>query len=359
MLGFLSERFNGLNILILATHPSSDDQPAGDLLMKTMASMAESGLCREQNPGSLKIDHVAAYLELEYPGHRFPAGFSGMIHRKTGGHPLFMTDMIEYLRSRQVISKEESQKDSYPRWSLMRPLTEIEAELPDSMTGMIECRIARIESEFYDTLLAASVRGAEFDSAVLAKALGIDIEKIEARLAAIERDHSLIRLIDECELPCGKLTKRYRFVHQLYQPVLLRAVRQRQRVVLYRAVADAIVALNGDSAETFAHELAALYEAGRSYSRAAEYYQRAAESAVRVHASQEAVQLARQGLKMVRNLPDSTDRTRQELRLLTTLADPLASTMGIASEEFQALYRLAGVLAHRIGDSVRFSLTIQ
>ena len=63
------------------------------------------GICREVPLGFLSRDDAARYLELEYPGHRFPPDLATVIHDKTEGSPLFMTDIVRDLRAREVIAQ--------------------------------------------------------------------------------------------------------------------------------------------------------------------------------------------------------------------------------------------------------------
>ena len=58
-----------------------------------------------------------------------------------------------------------------PRWTLAQALPDIERELPESVRGMIERKIAQLSEEDRTLLTAASVQGYEFDSAVVAQAL--------------------------------------------------------------------------------------------------------------------------------------------------------------------------------------------
>src|SRR5438093_1334986 len=83
------------------------------------------------------------------PALRFPAEFPKLIHAKTEGSPLFMADLVRDLRDRQVIALEESRPNAAeaagaPRWTLAQTLPDIERELPESVRGMIERKIAQL-----------------------------------------------------------------------------------------------------------------------------------------------------------------------------------------------------------------------
>ena len=47
---------------------------------------------------------VERYLALEFPEHAFPVELISLIHAKTEGDPLFMVDLLRYLRDRGAIA---------------------------------------------------------------------------------------------------------------------------------------------------------------------------------------------------------------------------------------------------------------
>ena len=157
---------------------------------------------------------IERYLALEFPRHCFPAELPRLILAKTEGSPLFMVDLVRYLQDRKVIAKDQG------RWTLARSVPEIQRDLPESVRGMIERKIAQLGEEERTLLIAASVQGYEFDSAVVVKMSGIEPGEVEERLEKLQRVHAFIRNIEENELPDRTLTLRYRFVHVLYQNAL-------------------------------------------------------------------------------------------------------------------------------------------
>src|SRR5205823_5570010 len=116
------------------------------------------------------------------------------------------------------------------------------------------------------------VQGPEFDSIVVAAALGRDPAEVEERLQALERVHRLVRLVREHELPDRTLTQRYAFVHVLYQQALHAGLAPARRAALSAALAGALAAHHGEKSQAAAAELACLYEAGRDFARAARQF---------------------------------------------------------------------------------------
>jgi predicted ATPase len=248
------------------------------------------------------------------------------------------------LRDRGVIAQTSG------AWKLEQTLPDIERELPESVRGMIERKIAQLSEDDRKLLTAASVQGYEFDSAVVGQALNLDADEVEERLEKLERVFAFVKLTSESEFPNRTLTLKYRFVHVLYQNALYGALRITRKASLSREVAQTLEGFYGEQRTSVANQLAALYEAGRESARAAEYYRLAAEHATQVFAYQEAVVLARRGLELLQSEPDTTARTRQELALQITLSVPLGACRGLASQESREPYTRARELAQQLGD---------
>jgi predicted ATPase len=226
----------------------------------------------------------------------------------------------------------------------------VRRELPESVRSMIERKVDQLGEADRQVLMAASVQGLEFDSAVVAWVLGLEAASVEERLDVLERVHSLIRLVRERELPDGTVTLRYRFVHALYQNTLYDSLRPTRKAAWSGAAAQALLDHYGPESASVAADLALLFEAARDPARAADYFLLAAENAVRVSAHPEAVGLARRGLERVETLPDTAERAGQELRLLLALGVSLVATRGFASPEVEQTYVRARALCQRVGD---------
>ncbi len=344
LLSFLAGKFDALRVLIVVTYRPSDMLLAKHPFLQIKPDLQARGYCRELQLEFLNETEIAQYLSLEFPQHRFPAEFPRLIHAKTEGNPLFMADLVRYLRDRGVIAQTSGV------WMLAQTLPDIERELPESVRGMIERKLAQLSEDDRKLLTCASVQGYEFDSAVVAQVLKLDADEVEERLEKLERVFAFVKLTSENEFPNHTLTLKYRFVHVLYQNALYASLRATRKATLSREVAQTMEGFYGAQRTSVANELAALYEAGREYARAAEYYRLAAEHDTRVFAYQEAIVLARRGLGLLKSVPDTTARTRQELALQITLSVPLGACRGLASQESRELFTRARELAQQLGD---------
>jgi len=176
LLGFVGNRLSAMRLVMVATYRPTDLLLAKHPFLQLRPDLQSRGICRELQLAFLTQADIAMYLDRRFPGHRFPAELPSLIHAKTEGSPLFMADLVRYLRDCGVIAREQ---DS---WMLAQALPVLEGDLPESVRGMIERTIAQLSEEDRRLLVAASVQGYQFDSAILARVLGTGQTDVEERL---------------------------------------------------------------------------------------------------------------------------------------------------------------------------------
>ena len=345
LLAYLGSRCSEWRLLIVATYRPSDllrsQHPFGPVKLELQGR----GVCRELALPFLSRDDLGHYLSLAFAGHQFPEELSAFLHARTEGNPLFMVDLLRYLRDRGVIVQDQG------GWALVRALPDLRRELPESVRGMIQRKVDQLSTADRQLLMAASVQGPEFDAAVVARVLGREATDVEERLEALARVHALVRPAGERAFPDGVVTVRYGFVHVLYQNALYAALQPTRKAAWSAAAAGALLDHYGDRSTALAAELAMLFEAARDPERAADNYLVAAENAARVVAHHEAVALARRGLALLRTLPDSPQRARRELPLQMTLGIQLQVVHGYAAPEAERTYSRARVLCEQVQDA--------
>jgi predicted ATPase len=348
LLAYLGSKFAGLSLLLVLTYRPSDLLRSEHPLGPVKLDLQGRGVCREIALPYLSRDDIDRYLALAFVGHQFPAEFTGVLHARTEGNPLFMVDLVRYLRDRGVIVQDRG------AWALARAAPDLQRELPESIRGVIERKVNQLSTADRHLLMAASVQGPEFDSAVVARVLGREATDVEERLEVLECVHALVRRIREQAFPDGTLTLHYRFVHVLYQNALYAALQPTRKAAWSAAAARALLDLYGDKSAGQAAELAVLFEAARAPDRAADHYLAAAENAARVFAHHEAVSLARRGLALLQPLPDTPARARRELPLQMTLGMHLQVTQGYAAPEAERTYTRARLLCDQVPEAPLF-----
>jgi DNA-binding SARP family transcriptional activator/predicted ATPase len=347
IMSYVANQMNTAQMLIIATYRPSELQLAKHPFGALKLHLQGEGVCQELTLELLTSEDVAHFLELEFPQHHFPPRFAQFLHAKTEGSPLFMVDLVRYLRAKQVIVPDNG------GWKLSGSVPDLERELPESARSMIERKIEQLAEDDRQLLTAASVQGYEFDSAIVTQALSASAAKIEERLDTLDRVHGLVRPLRELAFPDGTPAIRYRFVHVLYQNALYARLAPTRRATLSREVAEALLGHYGDRSVEVAAELALLLEMARDFPRAVEYFALAAERAADVYAHGEAVTLAERGLKLLRTLPDSPERVGRELGIQLRLGYSLMFSKGYTHPESGTAMTRAREICHQLGDSAQ------
>ncbi|MCA1602554.1 MAG: protein kinase, partial [Acidobacteria bacterium] len=284
LLRHLCQRIGGQRLLVIGTFRPADVELSNHPLKNYKVEMRAHNLCEEIALALLSQEHISGYLDACFAPNDFPRELSALIERKTEGHPLFATNLVQYLAERGDIAKANE------HWTLVRPLSEMDLEAPESVRSMIRKKIETLGEEDRRALQYASVEGEEFTSTVLARLLGVDDMDLEERLDALDKVHHLIETISEDELPDGALTMRYRFAHALYQNVLYGDLISKRRMLLHRQIAEQLVQDYGKQAPRIASQLAMHFERGRSFDRAVDYLIQAGDNATKLYANDEAEQ---------------------------------------------------------------------
>ncbi len=234
LLSYLAARFDALRVLVVATYRPSEMLLARHPFVSVKLELVRRRVCHEMPLGFLTSQDIDTYLTLEFPTHAFPADLAAVIHAKTEGHPLFMADIVRHLRDSHAIGEEHG------RWLFTGSLADLQRELPQSVRSMIDRKRSQLSRSDARLLAAASVQGCEFDSAVVAEALGRDAADVEERLDVLDRLHFFVRLIRDGELPDRTPTLRYRFVHVLYQNALYDSLRPSRKAAVSAAIAHVL-----------------------------------------------------------------------------------------------------------------------
>ncbi|HEX6973172.1 MAG TPA: protein kinase, partial [Vicinamibacterales bacterium] len=301
MLNYLAARLSDMRLMIVTSYRPSDMAIAKHPFLAVRNELQARGVFEELELRFLDTRDVERYLSLQFPGHAFPPDFAEAIHTKTEGSPLFMADLVRYLHDTGGIVEDGG------TWRLARGVPEVPKDLPESVKGMIARNIERLDEGSRRLLLAASVQGHEFDSAVVAEAAEMDPADVEERLETLERVHVFVTRGEEYEFPDRSLTLKYRFVHVLYQNVLYGSLQPTRRAALSRRIVKALLAHYGDEAASIAGRLALLFETAREFASSANYFLAAARKSNSLFAFREALSLADRGLAGLKGLPESPE----------------------------------------------------
>ncbi len=347
LIGYLARRLEGARVLLIATcRPSAIAQGRHPFLSLKL-DLLSRGLCREIVPSSLDPAAIDRYVALQFPEHAFPSGFSRLIHDRTEGNPLFMADVLRDLKLRQIVRQQEG------RWIVTEGLGTLESDLPQSVLSLIQRKLEALDDADRKLLSAASVQGLDFDSAAIAKATQQPEQDVEDRLDRLEREHALVKFVDEHECPDRSLTLRYRFAHHLYHNTIFDSLRITRRVALSRAIADALISRLSSAHCDCAADIAVILENARDNVRAAEFWNKAAQAAARLYAHDETARLAKRGLALLEKEPESPERAAAELDLQMTYGLAVKTSQGYAVQAVGTAYARARELSKKVQDPAR------
>ena len=344
LLSYMGAHFDRIRMLIVVTYRTAELHANDSSFLQLKRELQTRGMCREIPLGFFSAVEVRELIDHRFPGHQFPGELAEKLKQRTEGNPLFVSDLLHYLKERGAIENKNGV------WKIAGPVDALLTGTPDSVRNMVQRKMEQLRDEERRLLMAASIQGYDFDSAVLAQALGTDPAELEESLEKLERRSGFVQLVEERELPDRTLTLGYSFVHALYHETFFASLQPARRTSLSEAIAESLVHFHGVQSGKIAAQLATLFDMARDFERAAANYQTAAQNALRLFAGIEAEELARRGLEAVRTMKAAPERSRVELALHASLALALRHQKTHASSEAVESHRRVQELSEQCGD---------
>jgi len=301
----LGQRIKTQRFMLLGTARLEEHERGYQQLKNCKRELLAQSACQEVTLETLGKEHIARYLNSQFSPNNFPPELAEIIFKKTEGHPLFATGVFQLLAQRGDVSKEDG------TWRLVRPVSEMELAVPESVRSMILKKLEVLEEQDRRVIQFASIQGEEFLSNVLAGSLECDELALEERLSRLERYHHLIQMKAEEEVPDGTVTTRYRFAHALYQEFLYTDLLTKRRALLHRQAAEALLQFYQGQTARIAMQLATHFERGRDFPRAVEYLTQAGDDASGLLAHGQACEHFSRALDLSEKLPDGNRATIQ------------------------------------------------
>jgi DNA-binding winged helix-turn-helix (wHTH) protein/predicted ATPase len=347
-LACVARRREKARLLIMGTYRPMDVLVRAHPLRTVMQELQRHGQCEELPLAYLTEAGVAAYLAARYAGQPLPEGLARLIHRRTGGNPLFMVSVVGAM-VRQGLLREGT-----GGWTVQGGLEAVAVGLPESLRQLIEQQLGHVSPEGWRVLEAASVAGVEFSAAAVAASVNMAAIEVEERCAELVRREQFLQARGTVEWPDGTVATRYGFIHALYQEALYERVPAGRRVWLHQRIGARQEAGYGARAREIAAELAVHFERGRDTHRAVQYLWQAGRNALQRSAHQEAIAHLTKGVELLKTLPDTLERRQQELVVQAYLGTPLIATQGWAAPEVATAYTRAHALWEQVGEPPQF-----
>ncbi len=295
------------------------------------------------NLSRLPRHQAALMIEQVAGGKALPAEVHQQLLTKTDGVPLFVEELTKMVLESGLL------KEVADRYELIGPLPPlaIPSTLQDSLMG----RLDRLATGKLVAQLGATI-GRQFDYALLQAVSPMDEATLQQALGQLVEAELLYQ---RGLSPGGTYVFRHALIQETAYLSLLRSMRQQY----HQQIALALVAGFPETVDTQPELVAHHYTESGLAAQAVPYWQRAGQRAIARSANLEAINHLTRGLAVLKTLPETLQRTQQELTLQLALGTPLVMIKGYEAPEVEQAYTRAQELCQQVGDSSqRFSVLV-
>ena len=326
VLSMLARRRSAARLMLVGSSSNCDSARVDHSLTALKSELLVHRLCCEVALGPISETDVARFVGLGSIDRNSSSELAKLIHRHSGGNPLFMVATLEHMGSRGIVSRESG------GWRLTVPPDPIELGVPDGLRRLIEARIERLSADERKVLEVASVVGTAFVARMTAAAAKLDPEHFEDLCDGLSRRKQIVRLAGVHRFPDGGVSARYEFLHAIYRDVLYGCQPSGRRARLHARIGHLLEDLYGENSGEIAGELAHHFELGLDWACAASYLQRVAKAASSRDLHREATALSQRAIELTRKLP-AAQRGTLESEILDKLTATSASSPGVRALE--------------------------
>jgi class 3 adenylate cyclase/tetratricopeptide (TPR) repeat protein len=256
-----------------------------------------------------------------------------LIIEKTQGNPFFLEETVQVLFDEGALVRNG-------RVKLTRSVNEL--RIPPTVQMILASRIDRLPADEKELLQTLAMIGKEFPLGLVRRVTGKSDDDLERMLSSLQLGEFIY---EQPALPDVE----YSFKHALTHEVAYNSVLQERRRMIHERVGNSLEAVYGKRVEEHLSEIAHHFGRSGNVPKAVDYLKRAAEQASERSAVDEADRQFRDATALLRTLPASAERDREELSLLTADAALLISK-GFGAREREEPLKRAYELCSRVGD---------
>jgi class 3 adenylate cyclase/predicted ATPase len=273
-------------------------------------------------------------------GKRLPAAVRQQVVSKTDGIPLFVEELTKMVLESGLVREQED------HYELLGPLPSF--AIPTTLHDSLMARLDRL-AEAKEVAQLGATLGRTFRYELLRAVSPWDEERLQRALAQLVE----AELLYQRGVPPHVM---YVFKHALIQETAYQSLLRSKRQQYHRQTVRILEQHFPEIAETQPELLAYYYTEGGLPAQALPYWQQAGQRAVERSANVEAISHFTKGLELLKALPETPERTRQEVVLQLALGPPLRMIKGHTAPEVEGVYTRAYELSQQTGDSPhRFS----
>ena len=280
-------------VLLLGTYRPVDVVLSQGPLKALKQDLLIRHLCHEMAVERLEEPDVAEFLAKNFSVESLPAGLASLIHRNSGGNPLFMVAIVQDMGNKGLIAVEQG------RLILTAPLEAVYPGIPETLQQMLEIQLGQLSPEDLRFLQSGCIAGERFSVWAAAATLDASPAAIEEACDRLSSRQQFIRFVGIHKAPNGAPSAHYEFRHSLYRQALYRSLSGLRRSTLHRSLGDRLMPICDAGKLELASELALHFEEGRDYERAARCLMLAAENAANRFSQRDAIDILRRALELV------------------------------------------------------------
>jgi class 3 adenylate cyclase/predicted ATPase len=270
-------------------------------------------------------------------GDSLPQPLLDQIIEKADGVPLFIEELTNSMLSTPLQTRGVSERTV--RSSLLR--------VPDTLSDALMERLDRVAPSRRLAQIAAVI-GREFSADLLSAASQVDEDDMLSALALLE----MADIIYRADI---SPTIRFAFKHALLRDAIYDSLLRSKRQQIHADIAAILQQDFPELVENQPEVLAYHYQEAGNRPQAIRCWFESGQRALAHSANVEAIANFRKALQLLNTLPDTPERTRQELGIQLALGIPLIAVRGYPSIETREAFSRAGNLCLQLGDIPEYS----
>jgi predicted ATPase len=337
LLNYLSPLIAKIPVLVLGTYRDFELQLTRPLA-KTLDEMIRLHLVERITLDGLPQSAVAEMLRM-LNGSQPPEALTALFYSETEGNPFFVEELYSHLVEQGKLI------DSAGEFRCDLKLEDI--DVPQSLRLVIGRRLARLSDATQKTLGTAAVIGRSFTFDVLEASTPSNADSLLDCIEEAERAGLILSTVDYPDA-------RFMFSHELIRQTVESGLSAPRRRRLHLNVANAIEHVYSNALVEHAEDLAHhLWRAGAiaEAEKTVRYLAMAARQASTRSANLEAIAHLTKVLNVLRALPDSSQRSQQELAFQVNLGMSLTSAKGYSAPDVRRAYARARDLCEQLGET--------
>ena len=292
LISAFARRRDPAKVLLLGTYRPVDVVLSQSPLKALKQDLVVRRLCHEIVLERLEEADVAVHLTNSFSVESLPAGLANLVHRNSGGNPLFMVAIVQDMGNKGLIVDRG-------RLFLTAPLEDVYPGIPETLQQMLEIQLEQLSPEELRILQSGCVAGERFSVCAAAAMLDASPASIEEACDRLANRQQFIRSLGIQNAANGAPSAHFEFRHALYRQALYRSLSGLHRSALHRNLGELLMPVCNAGKPELASELALHFEEGRNYERAARCLMLAAENAANRFSHRDSIRILQRALELV------------------------------------------------------------